>query len=34
MALTGAEEKLGIDCLSVCDYYSLLKVFRGRLTHG
>ena len=34
MALTGAEEKVGIDCLSVCDYCSLLMVFRGQLTQG
>ena len=34
MALTGAEEKVGIDCLSVCDCCSLLMVFRGQLTQG
>ena len=34
MTLIGAGEKLGIDFLSVCDYCSLLMVFRGQLTQG
>ena len=32
--LTGAEEKLGMDFLSVCDYCLLVKVCWGQLTQG